>query len=222
MRAFLILVALFSALFGWSDLDREILQNKSYFKEAIKNPALRDGENIIFSDLDGDRKSEVVIWQGCYSKRGVDFFRLVVLDNNADIAWRSRCKRDKKSPFCLYSSEDRYALPVVVADIDGDGKKELIVEVKRDFGESIFRIFSWSKDGFKFEREAFLVLDKSGEFIWADSIDGFDGWLSELSDWGKRGVKATLEILVPKERKVDIKTKEIFIKFKNGKIVRVR
>jgi len=75
------------------------------------------------------------------------------------------------------------SLPQLLADIDGDGKIELVApEPQSDVSPTFFRVLEWRRGGFYQSRSAslFETPPGSGKFIWTEGEEYLGTWISEF------------------------------------------
>jgi len=133
-------------------------------------------------DLNGDGKMEKVGLRA-YNKTEEEYLgQIVVSDSRGVTIWESPKMKDRNSsdPFLFGAFNAGCSLPEIVADIDGDGKIEMLSTAPiSDVSPMPFLEFRW--DGRKFvfiQRKVLMESSKgSGEFAW-QKPQGYTGcWI---------------------------------------------
>jgi len=134
---------------------------------------VKDGSIVIsFTvDLNGDGKMEKVGLRA-YNKTEEEYLgQIVVSDSRGTTIWESPKMKDRNStdPFLFGAFTAGCSLPEVVADIDGDGKIEMLITARiSDVSPMPYLEFRWDGKKFVFIQEKVLMESSkgSGEFAW--------------------------------------------------------
>lgn len=136
-----------------------------------------------FADLNGDGRMEKVSvvsynvtpeeWMG----------QVVVKGSDGKTLWKSpRFKsRNNRSPFLFGAFEFGISLPEIVADIDGDGKVEMMVTpIMSDVRPVDYKLFRWNGSEFVYVQSKALMEPAKGsmKYVWTTPKDGTGGWIS--------------------------------------------
>ncbi len=133
-------------------------------------------------DLNGDGKMEKVKIKA-YNVTKEDYFgQLVIVDSKGVALWEGPRIKDRNSndPFFFGAFMAGIALPEVVADIDGDGKVEMLSSSPMsDVRPQYFLEFRW--DGIRFnyvQAKALMETSQgSGVFTWQKPKSHKGGWI---------------------------------------------
>jgi len=145
---------------------------------------VREGSRVvcIHADLNGDGKLEEVIVKAYHVTEEEYFGQLVVEDSKGVTLWEGPRVKDRniKEPFLFGAFIDGCSFPEIVADIDGDGKVEMLSTAPiSDVRPMSFLEFRW--DGRKFvylHQKALMETSKgSGVFTWQKAQGYTGGWI---------------------------------------------
>lgn len=139
----------------------------------------------LFADLDGDGEAETVSWVPFAEDADLGtFYRLQVSDPAGNVIWKGAELKDIDHPMIFGEWHFGVSLPQLVADIDLDGKIELVApEPQSDVSPTWFRILEWRQGRFYLSRSAALLETPkgSGTFVWYEGEDYTGTWISEFS-----------------------------------------
>ena len=145
-------------------------------------------------DLDCDGRLEQLSYRDVLNQNDPYFLvieQLTVSDSRGRTVWRSPGAEDYSGPAPhLTSTEHHSTKPRLIADVDDDGKTELLVAKYQTFeenGETSWEAYSWNGRGFVRTRNGSLgeLPDQSGKFVWAEYSDQplprFTSWIEDLA-----------------------------------------
>lgn len=147
---------------------------------------------IIQIDLDGDGKQEKITWNKFASTEDEgDFYQLRVFDDDGQsLLWEGPKSTSLDNPLVFGDWHFGYSLPEIAADIDQDGKVELVTPLPMsDVSPTWFQIVRWSGGRFVVaHRGALLESQKGSEnFPWNDTETWNGTWISEFHGVEKEG-----------------------------------
>ncbi len=143
----------------------------------------KQGARELRGDLAGDGGTLVVTWTQLTPARDIGrFFQVKVADANARVLWSSPVTEDANHPLAFGSWDFGISLPVALADLDGDGRQELIVPAPQsDVSPTSYRVFQWT--GTELKPGAVRSLAGNGGldtvFTWQADVDASQFWVSE-------------------------------------------
>ncbi|MDQ7823031.1 MAG: VCBS repeat-containing protein [Candidatus Eremiobacteraeota bacterium] len=117
--------------------------------------------------------------------------QLIVMDEKGKVLWEGPKGKDVKdsTPLVMRSLDWGVSLPELLADIDGDGKVEMLVpEPISDVRPCYYRSFRWNGKGFDFLQSRALIesAPKSGLYKWSSTKEYKTRWIMNFSQ-GKSG-----------------------------------
>lgn len=138
---------------------------------------------VVIADFDGDGRRESISTApaGPETDAGT-FFRLVVKDADGTVIWTSPRTQDTGHPLAFGSWHFGVSLPQMAADLDGDGRPELIVPAPQsDVSPTVFRVFRWTGQGFEPQSSRSLSGRgrKNAAFKWTDDPPVSDYWVQQ-------------------------------------------
>ncbi len=141
-----------------------------------------DPQSLV-ADLNGDGKRETISWRrlGGDTETGV-FQQVVVRDASGAILWKSPQILDAGHPLAFGEWDFGVSLPQLAADVDGDGKVEMLVPAPQsDVSPTYFRVFRWSGSAFEpVQSRALTGAGKKGAiFGWTDSPPSSAYWVQQ-------------------------------------------
>lgn len=150
-----------------------------------------------YADLNGNGQLFTVGLRAYNADETGYFGQLVVVDSNGSVIW--------EGPQAEHSGDDA-AFGVwhygtgsiqIVADIDGDGRMELVSAVPvSDLRPPAFRVWRWNGEGFDFVFSKCLVErgEGSGNFVWTDAPYEYDkdSWIGALNGQNLLELTATV------------------------------
>ncbi|MGV8124810.1 MAG: FG-GAP repeat domain-containing protein [Candidatus Xenobiia bacterium LiM19] len=145
---------------------------------------VKEGSRVVCFpvDLNRDGKLEEVSVKAYNVTEEEYFGQLVVMDSKGATLWEGPRVKDRKNrePFLFGAFIDGCSLPEIVADIDGDGKVEMLSTAPvSDVRQVPFLEFRW--DGRKFvylQQKALVETSKgSGVFAWKKAQGYAGGWI---------------------------------------------
>ncbi len=151
-------------------------------------PRLNRTYEQLTGDLNGDGRMERValIPFSVDEKRDTYFMQLVVFDSAGKVLWKSPRIADANNNQVWGSFMFGSTNLVVLQDIDGDGRPELInTQPQSDVRPATYRVWKWdgSKFNFQFCAKAIETDLGSGVFAWQRKFDGYWKnccWLTSL------------------------------------------
>ena len=138
---------------------------------------------VVIADLDGDGHPETIsrVPSGPETEAGT-FFHLVVKDASGTILWKSPHTRDTENPLAFGEWHFGISLPQLAADVDGDGRPELIVPAPQsDVSPTFFRVFRWTGKAFEpLQSKAISGKGRKGAiFKWSDDPPLSNYWVQQ-------------------------------------------
>lgn len=85
------------------------------------------GLKEIYADLNSDGFKEKITWQKFASTELGDYYQIVVFDSKGNTLWKAPKTTDESSPFFVASLDTGVSIPELIADIDNDGKLEMLI-----------------------------------------------------------------------------------------------
>lgn len=145
----------------------------------------------IKADLDGDGEVEMISWLPFAEDEDLGtFYRLEVTDRAGQVIWKGAELKDTDHPMIFGAWHFGVSLPQLLADIDLDGKVELVApEPQSDVSPTWFRILEWRQGRFYLSRSAALLETPpgSGTFAWYEGGDYTGTWISQFLSANRDG-----------------------------------
>jgi hypothetical protein len=136
------------------------------------------------ADLDGDGRLERISWfRFAETEEDGEFFQVQVHDAGGRLLWASAKVLDSMDPLVFGNWHFGFSLPELVADIDGDGRMELVAPAPQsDVSPTYFRVFRW-RDGRFQPADSGMLLESppgSGLFSWTRGDQWQGTWISSF------------------------------------------
>ncbi len=150
---------------------------------VIESSYAGEQAGMIPADLDGDGKREQITWTKFTTTEDEgDFYQIRVLDDDGQaLLWEGPKSTSLDNPLVFGDWHFGSSLPEIAADIDGDGKVELISPLPAsDVSPTWYQILRWSGGRFVVGRRGALLESQkgSGDFPWSNSETWKGTWIS--------------------------------------------
>ena len=130
---------------------------------------------------------------------------------DGEVAWSCLGTGEPEDDWAFGCWIDGPGLPCLFADIDNDGKPEMLATVpKSDLSPTVYRVFGWDEQKLHFKKRSSLVDDGTGEFVWTDCdpdedaqlkwVDAFEGDLGLIVHQRRATLSRRTLTLVPSRR----------------------
>lgn len=138
---------------------------------------------VLAVDLDGDGRKEVISRRRLGAEREIgEFFQLWVKSADGAVLWKGPEILDPNDPLAFGEWHFGVSLPQLAADVDDDGKIELIAPAPQsDVSPTFFRVLQWTGKGF--EPGHLRALTGKGRrgapFLWTEKPVLSDWWVQQ-------------------------------------------
>jgi len=190
--------------------DRDSCGNCDRLRKKIQadsgGQAASTGSEALKCDVDGDGTVEWLYAVKEPRKKGaVTYYQLQLLRRDGSLLWAGPRASSRPQPLRAYRSAESIQMPEIFADVDHDGKCELLISAPREkVGAAVYHRYRWEQGRFVALSDASLLQKnppKGGTFVWKDGVDDglkFDQWyIIALRPSGKSDeARATLISLV--------------------------
>ena len=155
----------------------------------------------LYADLDGDGISEKITWKKFTATELGDYYQIIVRDKSGNIIWRGPKTTDASSPFYIASLDTGVSIPELIADIDNDGYKEMLIPTPAsDVTPLWYNRLKWKNGKFIPMQSAILQYDPYAKDIplkWVYKYPGAYSFWTMMFRRDKNRVKASITGLYP-------------------------
>ncbi len=97
--------------------------------QTISMDIIKKAKKKFFVDIDNDRKKEAIIVVFDGFKNGNKFYRIVIIDDNNKILWKSPPVNKFNTPFAIGEFGCGLSMPEIVADINQNNKMDIVISL---------------------------------------------------------------------------------------------
>lgn len=155
----------------------------------------------IYSDLDNDGIKEEITWKKFATTELGDYYQIIVKDNSGNVIWKGPKTTDDSSPFFIASLDTGVSIPELVADIDNDGFKEMLIPTPAsDVSPLWYNRLKWENGKFIAMESAILQYDpyaKDMPLKWVYKYPGSYSFWVEKFKRNKNKIKASIVGIYP-------------------------
>ena len=150
---------------------------------SVESSAVPSIVGKLTGDFDGDGKQETIGWTPFASKTEGTYYQLLLFDDDGCIVWKGPRIPSDQNPLVALSLDTGIAIPELAADIDGDGKDELLIpQPQSDVSPQYYRRLRWDGRTLKPMAAAVLMMKESRSscFTWVRNVVKGRTWVASL------------------------------------------